>query len=60
MDPTNSDLLERIEQLETKMDHITYLLEQASGAWFFVKLMSGIALGVAVLWHNLVKDWWQR
>lgn len=60
MDPSNSELLDRIEQLELKVDRITYLLEQASGAWFFVKLMSAIALGAAVLWHNLVKDWWQR
>lgn len=60
MDPTNGDLLERIESLEEKMDHMTAMLEQASGAWFFVKLLAAAAVSLTVVWHNLVRDWWPK
>ena len=53
--PTNLDLLKRIDELEAKMDRIVLKLEQANGAWLFVKILGSVALGGAVLW-NAIKD----
>jgi hypothetical protein len=51
--PTNGELLDRIERLEVKMDRMGAMLEQANGAWFFIKLISSIAIGFAVLWNEM-------
>lgn len=54
--PTNSDIVARLDELEAKVDHICALMEQANGAWFFVKLCSTIALGIAVI-YNAIHSW---
>jgi hypothetical protein len=58
-EPSNQELLERIEQLEVKMDRLTSMMEQASGAWFFVKLVASVVMGIAVAWNSL-QGWFQR
>lgn len=55
---TNTDLLIKINALEEKVDRISSIMEQAMGAWFFIKLMGSIAIGLAVLWSG-VKDWFK-
>lgn len=55
---TNDDLAERLDQLETKMDRISNIMEQAMGAWFFVKLLCSFAIGAAML-SGLLRDWFK-
>lgn len=50
-EPTNADLMKRLVLLEDKMDTINQRMDQASGAWMFLKILASIALGVAVLWN---------
>lgn len=70
MDPTtNKDLLDRINSLEAKMDRdnsklegqmdrINVRMEQAMGAWLFIKIMGSVAIGFTILW-NFFKDWFR-
>lgn len=58
METTNEDLLKRINMLELKVDLITVRMEQAMGAWFFVKIMGSVAIGITVLW-NAVREWFK-
>lgn len=55
---TNTDLLLKINALEAKVDKITTTMEQAMGAWFFVKLMASVAIGFAIVW-NVVKEYFK-
>ena len=48
---SNLDLLERMEKMEIKMDNITQRLEQATGAWLFIKIMGSIIIGCTVIWN---------
>lgn len=59
MQPTNQDLLERIDALECKVDSIMSKLDQAAGAWLFVKWMGSIALGLAIF-SDAINKWWAR
>jgi len=59
MEPTNQDLLDRIGTLEIKVDSIMTKLEQAAGAWLFVKWMGSIALGVAIF-SDAIHNWWSK
>lgn len=59
MEPTNRDLLDRMETLETKVDGIMTKLDQAAGAWLFVKWMGSIALGFAVF-SDAIHNWWTK
>jgi len=47
---TNKDLYDRMAHLERKMDAIQSRLEQATGAWTFIKILASITLGASVLW----------
>ena len=55
---TNDELMERLNALESKVDDINELLTQLAGAWFFIKLVASVALGVALIFNN-VKDWFK-
>jgi hypothetical protein len=57
MEPTNRDLLDRMETLESKVDGILSKLDQVSGVWIFVKWVGSILIGIAVL-YNSFHDWW--
>ena len=48
---TNQDILERMEKMEIKMDHISQKMEQAAGAWLFIKIIGSIVIGMAVIWN---------
>lgn len=48
---TNADLLRRLEAIEEKLD-------QAAGAWWFVKLFASCAVGTALLW-NTIHGWFR-
>lgn len=50
---TNADLMERLDILERKTDIIFIRMEQATGAWTFVKILGSIVLGMAVLWNTV-------
>lgn len=58
METTNEDLMKRIDMLERKVDRITIRMEQAMGAWFFVKIMGSVAIGLTVLW-NAAREWFK-
>lgn len=55
---TNDDLAQRLDQLEAKMDSINTRMEQAMGAWFFIKILCSFALGLAVI-GNIIKEWFK-
>lgn len=57
MEPTNQDLLVRIDALEEKVDTILQKMYEARGAWLFAKWMAGLALGFAAFYSS-VHDWW--
>ena len=59
MEPTNRDLLDRIDALEMKVDGILTKLDQVSGVWIFVKWVGGILMGVAVM-YNSFHEWWTK
>ena len=48
---TNKDLMERMEAMEKKMDSISQKMEQATGAWLFIKIIGSITIGMAVIWN---------
>ena len=48
---TNKDILDRMEAMEKKMDSISQKMEQATGAWLFIKIIGSIAIGMAVIWN---------
>lgn len=50
---TNEDLSDRLEQLESKVDAIYSKLDQAAGAWTFVKILCSLAAGLIVAWNTL-------
>jgi tetrahydromethanopterin S-methyltransferase subunit G len=50
---TNQELMERLNILENKVDVIFNKLDQATGAWTFIKIMGSIALGLAVMYNAL-------
>lgn len=52
-------LIERIDSLEAKVDQILAKMEQAQGAWLFIKWVGGIAVGLAVI-INATKEWISR
>lgn len=51
---TNRDLYERMQKLEVKMDSMTRMMEQMTGAWTLVKIMASVAVGAAVFWNTVV------
>lgn len=62
METTNKDLLDRLNalevkmdrdntQLEIKVDRINIRMEQAMGAWFFIKILGSVAIGMTILWN---------
>lgn len=54
MEPTtNGDLMERLNALEEKVDAIYSKLDQAAGAWTFVKIISSVILGFVVLYNGM-------
>lgn len=57
MEPTNQDLLARIDALEDKVDTILRKMSEARGAWLFAKWMGGLALGFAAF-SDYVHSWW--
>jgi hypothetical protein len=50
---TNRMLLARLIVLEAKMDAINERLNQASGAWMFVKVCGSIAAGLAIIYQSI-------
>lgn len=44
---------ERLDALEKKVDKIILHMERAAGAWWFMKLMSTVAIGIATLFAFL-------
>lgn len=59
MEPTNQDLLARIDTLEEKVDRILQKMSEAHGAWLFAKWVGGLVLGVAAL-SGYVHNWWSK
>lgn len=57
MEPTNRDLLDRMDTLESKVDGILTKLDQVSGVWIFVKWVGGILMGITVM-YSTFHDWW--
>lgn len=51
MPTTNDELATRLDILEAKVDRLTALMEQASGAWFFIKIISSLLIGLTVLYN---------
>lgn len=56
MGTTNEELASQIKILEAKVDMMASRMDQAMGAWFFVKLMASIAFGCVMAWSTL-KSW---
>ena len=54
--PTHADILDRIDDLEAKVDRLCALAEQANGAWTLMKVMGTFALGIAAFW-TYVQGW---
>jgi hypothetical protein len=54
---TESELIGRIDCLEEKVDRILAKMEQANGAWLFLKWIGSIAIGIAIL-ANSIKTWY--
>jgi hypothetical protein len=54
--PTNQDLLERMQEMESKIEKICTHLDQAMGAWFFVKILGSVAIGATIL-YNAIHGW---
>lgn len=50
---TNQDLYERMNALEAKVDALSRMMEQATGAWTFIKIVGSIAFGIAVIWNSI-------
>jgi tetrahydromethanopterin S-methyltransferase subunit G len=50
---TNQDLYERMNELENKVDIICAKMEQATGAWTFIKILCSVAFGIAVIWNSI-------
>lgn len=50
---TNSDLYDRLNVLEHKMNILMQKMEQATGAWTFIKILGSLALGIAVIWNSI-------
>lgn len=55
---SNDDLMERLTMLEDKVDRLTARMEQANGAWFFIKIMGSIAVGIVVVWNG-IQGWFK-
>lgn len=53
MDPTNEELMTRLTRLENKVDDLSNIMKQAAGAWFFVKLMASVAVGIAIVFGTI-------
>jgi hypothetical protein len=50
---TNRMLLARLVLLEEKMDAINERLNQASGAWMFIKILGSMAAGLAIIYQAI-------
>lgn len=50
--------MRRLEDLEHKVDTLCNKMEQANGAWFFIKLMASVGLGLVVL-YNGIHSWFK-
>lgn len=59
MEPSNADLMARLNELEVRVDHLCDLVEQANGAWMLIKVMGSIMLGLIGVWSAL-HNWWQK
>jgi len=55
--PTNADIMRRLEELGDRLEKIESLVERASGAWLMTKWAAGALLGVAAFW-NYLHEWW--
>lgn len=55
---SNDDLMDRLDLLEEKVDKLTARMEQANGAWLFIKLLGSFALGIVLLWNG-VHGWFK-
>ena len=47
----NGEILHRLDAIEMKLD-------QAAGAWWFIKLFASVAVGIVVTW-NVVQGWFK-
>lgn len=56
METTNDELMARIQLLDAKVNILSTRMEQAMGAWFFIKLLASCAIGLTVL-LSAVKAW---
>ncbi len=59
MEPTNQDLLARIDALETKVDMVLQKMSEAKGAWLFAKWLGGIVLTLIAFSDN-IRAWWLK
>lgn len=56
METTNDELMARINVLEAKVDVLASHMDQAMGAWLFVKILASCAIGFTVI-LGFIKDW---
>lgn len=42
--------------LEVKVDKLTAKMEQANGAWFFIKVMASVSFSAIMIW-NVMREW---
>lgn len=49
MEPTNEEIMDRLSDLEGKVDKIFCMLEQATGAWLLIKICASVAVGIAAI-----------
>lgn len=50
---TNKEIMARMDLLEGKLDNVILKLNQAMGAWMFVKVLCSVAFGIAVIYNSL-------
>ena len=55
---TNEDLIDRIYIVENKVDAIYSKLDQISGAWAFVKILSSVVAGLVVT-CSIIYGWFK-
>lgn len=57
--PTNLDLMKRLEMMEARLDNIETMVQRANGAWMLTKWAAATVVALAAL-ISYVKDWWPK
>lgn len=60
-EPTHADIMrrleERMDEQDEKIDRLVALAERMNGAWFLMKVMGTVGLGILSFWSAFISYW---